>query len=67
MKRVFEQFFSTKSKGVGLELSLTQKIIKANRGDISVVSEEVDRFSSKLVKTYINETNKTLFPCQFTI
>jgi len=40
MKRLFEPLFSTKSKGIGLGLALSQKITGANGGVISVESEE---------------------------
>jgi PAS domain S-box-containing protein len=40
IKRIFEPLFSTKSKGIGLGLALSQKITEANGGAISVESKE---------------------------
>jgi len=37
---LFEPLFSTKSKGIGLGLALSQKITEANGGTISVESKE---------------------------
>jgi hypothetical protein len=38
-KNIFNPFFTTKDKGVGLGLALTRKIIEDHRGTIEVVSE----------------------------
>ena len=40
INKVFEPLFSTKSKGIGLGLALSQKITEANEGEIFVESEE---------------------------
>ncbi len=40
IKKLFEPLFSTKSKGLGLGLALSQKITEANGGAITVESEE---------------------------
>jgi len=39
-KNIFNPFFTTKDKGVGLGLALTRKIIEDHRGTIEVVSEK---------------------------
>lgn len=39
-KNIFNPFFTTKDKGVGLGLALTRKIIEDHRGMIEVVSEK---------------------------
>ena len=39
-KNIFNPFFTTKDKGVGLGLALTRKIIEDHRGTIDVVSEK---------------------------
>jgi putative methionine-R-sulfoxide reductase with GAF domain len=40
LEKVFLPFFTTKSKGVGIGLSISYEIIKAMRGEMSVESEE---------------------------
>ena len=39
MGKIFQPFFSTKSKGSGLGLAISQKIIEAHRGEITIESE----------------------------
>jgi signal transduction histidine kinase len=39
-KNLFNPFFTTKEKGVGLGMALTHKIIEDHRGTIEVVSEK---------------------------
>jgi len=39
MKKLFEPLFSTKTKGVGLGLAVSRKLIEANDGYIEVSSE----------------------------
>ena len=36
MGKIFQPFFSTKSKGSGLGLAISQKIIEAHRGEITI-------------------------------
>lgn len=38
-KRLFEPFYTTKSKGTGLGLGLSKQYIKENKGEIFIVSE----------------------------
>jgi signal transduction histidine kinase len=40
IKRVFEPFFSTRAKGLGLGLATARRIIEEHAGDIEVKSEE---------------------------
>ena len=40
IKRVFEPFFSTRAKGLGLGLSIARRIVEEHAGDIEVKSEE---------------------------
>jgi signal transduction histidine kinase len=40
LPRVFEPFFSTKTKGTGLGMSIVQKIISQHGGSVSISSEE---------------------------
>lgn len=40
LSRVFDPFFSTKPKGVGMGLAIARKIIQAHEGEILVESEE---------------------------
>ncbi len=39
-KRIFEPFYTTKKKGLGIGLSIAEKIIRSHRGDISIESRE---------------------------
>ena len=39
MKKIFEPLFTTKTKGIGLELAVSQKLVAANEGRIEVESE----------------------------
>ena len=39
-KNLFNPFFTTKDKGVGLGMALTRKIIEDHRGTIEVMSEK---------------------------
>jgi signal transduction histidine kinase len=39
-KNLFNPFFTTKDKGVGLGMALTHKIIEDHRGTIEVMSEQ---------------------------
>jgi signal transduction histidine kinase len=39
-KNIFNPFFTTKDRGVGLGMALTHKIIEDHRGTIEVMSEK---------------------------
>jgi signal transduction histidine kinase len=39
-EKIFEPFFSTKDRGTGLGMSITDSIVKAHNGTIDVISEE---------------------------
>ena len=39
MEKIFQPFFSTKSKGSGLGLAISQKIMEAHQGEITIESE----------------------------
>ena len=39
-KRIFEPFYTTKKKGLGIGLSIAEKIIRTHRGEISIESRE---------------------------
>lgn len=40
LERIFEPFYTTKSKGTGLGMMITNKIIQEHKGTISIYSEE---------------------------
>jgi signal transduction histidine kinase len=50
MPRVFRPFFTTKSRGTGLGLSLVQKIIVTHNGRVAAVNNE-DSSGARFVVT----------------
>jgi signal transduction histidine kinase len=50
LERIFEPLFTTKSKGIGLGLSLAKRLAEANGGSIRVESElgQGSRFTVEL-------------------
>ena len=40
LSRIFKPFYSTRTKGIGLGLPITERIVKALNGRIEVVSEK---------------------------
>jgi two-component system, NtrC family, sensor histidine kinase PilS len=39
-QRIFEPFYTTKSKGTGLGMAITHKILEAHKADIQIISEQ---------------------------
>jgi signal transduction histidine kinase len=40
-ERIFQPFFTTKSRGTGLGLAIARQIVEAHRGQLDVVSDGV--------------------------
>jgi len=59
LERIFEPFRTTKNGGMGLGLTISQKIIKQHNGDIYVESE-IDRGTTFVVKLPITNRAQTV-------
>ncbi len=59
LDKVFEPFYTTKSKGIGLGLSIVNEVITANDGYISVESEDEKGSTFKLLFPPILQLNDT--------
>lgn len=63
MEKIFEPYFTTKSSGTGLGLTLTYKVIKEHGGDIYVCSNENKGALFKVVFPLEKNSNLLLLSC----
>ena len=63
MEKIFEPYFTTKSSGTGLGLTLTYKVVKEHGGDIYVCSNENKGALFKVVFPLEKNSNLLLLSC----
>jgi signal transduction histidine kinase len=63
LNRIFEPFYTSKEKGVGLGLTLSYKLIKENNGDIQVTSKPNHGTTFMVTLPLAKEVNKNETAC----
>ena len=58
IEKIFNPFFTTKSNGVGLGLSISSRLLEENQSKMEVESEEKEGTTFKLFLPYVQNKNQ---------